>query len=357
MKKDLKFKGFKYIIEKSADILKMYNDSKILKISSLSAVAFLLGLGVTSSVLSAKVRISERHAVGGFETSKGPEFTEKLEPLFDSIQEENASVEAALSSAFVSSSEKEKSDDSVITYQTYRVKAGDMIGFIADEFGVTQDTLISVNNIRQTRLIQVGQYLKIPSMPGIIYTVKSSGETPTTIAAKYDVDADKCALVNSMAVDTTLSAGSSLFIPNAELDWVTRQEINGDLFHKPLHNRYWLSSYYGWRNSPFDASRRTFHGGVDMASPAGTPIYAALDGRVTATGYNATYGNYVIIQHHSGYKTLYAHMSSIACRQGNFVYTNTVIGRVGSTGLSTGPHLHFTVYKNGKTMNPLSLLN
>lgn len=352
MKKRLNFKGFDCIIDKATDFLIMFNNSKVLKISSLSAVAFVLGLGVTCSVLSAKAKLMERHAVGGFETSKGPEFTEKLEPLFESLQETPV-VSESLAAAPVET----ENDDSVITYQTYRVKAGDMIGYIADEFGVTQDTLISVNNIRQTRLIQVGQYLKIPSMPGIIYTVKSAGETPTTIAAKYDVDADKCALVNSMSTDTSLTAGASLFIPNAELDWVTRQEINGDLFHKPLHNRYWLSSYYGWRNSPFDASRRTFHGGIDMASPSGTPIYAALDGRVTATGYNATYGNYVIIQHHSGYKTLYGHMSSIACKQGNFVYTNTVIGRVGSTGLSTGPHLHFTVYKNGKTMNPLSLIN
>lgn len=355
MKKSSDFKGLKYIAEKTADILIMFNNSKILKITSLSAVSFVLGLGITCSVLSVKTKFTERHAVGGFETAKGPEFTEKLEPLFESIQEENSSL--AVEVAYVPADSIDNQEESLITYQTYRVKAGDMIGYIADEFNVTQDTLISVNNIRQTRLIQVGQYLKIPSMPGIIYTVKTTGETPATIAAKYDVNADKCALVNSMTVDTSLTAGASLFVPDAELDWVTRQEINGDLFHKPLHNRYWLSSYYGWRNSPFDASRRTFHGGIDMASPAGTSIYAALDGRVTATGYNATYGNYVIIQHHSGYKTLYAHMSAITCKQGNFVYTNTVIGKVGSTGLSTGPHLHFTVYKNGKTMNPLSLIN
>ena len=231
-----------------------------------------------------------------------------------------------------------------------------MIGFIADEFNVTQDTIISINNIRQSRLIQPGQYLKIPSMPGIIYTVKKDGETPATIAEKYEINADKCASVNYITKETALNAGTSVFVPDAELDWATRQEINGDLFHKPLHVRYWLSSNYGWRDSPFNTGKRTFHGGIDMAVSTGTPIYAALDGKVTATGYNATYGNYVIITHHSGYKTLYGHMSSINCKRGNFVYTNTMIGRVGSTGMSTGPHLHFTVYKNGKTVNPLGLI-
>ncbi len=194
-------------------------------------------------------------------------------------------------------------------------------------------------------------------MPGIIYTVKKNGETPQTIAEKYKVNAEKCASANYVSLDTELKAGTSLFVPDAELDWATRQEINGDLFKKPIHARYWLSSKYGWRDSPFNTGKRTFHGGIDMAVSAGTPIYAALDGTVTAVGYNATYGNYVIITHHSGYKTLYGHMKSTACRKGNFVYTNTVIGYVGSTGMSTGPHLHFTVYKNGKTINPLTVLN
>lgn len=339
MKKNLNFNCFKVIIEKIADGIYMFNKSKLLKITSLSVLGFCFGLGLAWSLLLTKSKISQSNGVGGFETAKGPEFTENLEPLIDAVESDTAI------------------DNSLITYQTYRVKSGDMIGFIADEFNVTQDTLISVNNIRQTRLIQVGQYLKIPSMPGIIYTVKKDGETPATIAEKYEVNAEKCALVNSIQTDTSLTAGASIFVPDAELDWVTRQEINGDLFHKPLHQRYWLSSYYGWRNSPFDASKRTFHGGIDMAAPSGTPIYAALDGRVIATGTNTVYGNYVIIQHHSGYKTLYGHMSKITCKQGNFVYTNTIIGKVGSTGMSTGPHLHFTVYKNNKSMNPLLLLN
>lgn len=348
MKNKFKFTKFNSIINNITDGIIMFNKSKVTKIVCLSVLGFVLGGGFTWSIIYIKNKVQNLNAVGGFETSKGADFNEDLTPLFDSIQQEDASEQTV----FLPST-----DDSLITYQTYRVKSGDMIGFIADEFNVTQDTLISVNNIRQTRLIQIGQYLKIPSMPGIIYTVKTDGETPTTIAAKYEVNADKTALVNSVSLDTSLKAGTSLFVPDAELDWVTRQEINGDLFHTPLHRKYWLSSYYGWRNSPFDETKRTFHGGIDMAIASGTPIYAALDGRVTAVGFNATYGNYVIITHHSGYKTLYGHMSKTACKTGNFVYTNTIIGYVGSTGLSTGPHLHFTVYKNGKTINPLTLLN
>ena len=94
-----------------------------------------------------------------------------------------------------------------------------------------------------------------------------------------------------------------------------------------------------------------------MACPMGTLIYAALPGKVTSTGYNATSGNYVIIAHHSGYKTLYGHMSAILCHSGQYVTQDSRIGKVGSTGLSTGPHLHFTVFKNGKQVNPENLWN
>ena len=344
---------FQCIINKLVKSIVMSFKSNSVQVVCLSVLGFCAGVFLTCVLITAR-RPDSRHGVGGLETTAEPEYEENLSSL---LAEVDAVVDAANAEAEIAANIENPDENLEITYQTYRVKSGDMIGFIADAFDVTQDTIISVNNIKQSRLIQPGQYLKIPSMPGIIYTVKKNGETPSTIAEKYKVNAEKTAFVNNLTVDSELKSGTSLFVPEAELDWATRQEINGDLFKKPLHARYWLSSNYGWRASPFNAGKRTFHGGVDMAVAQGTPIYAALDGTVTAVGFNATYGNYVIITHHSGYKTLYGHMKTTACRKGNFVYTNTVIGYVGSTGMSTGPHLHFTVYKNGKTINPMAVLN
>ena len=338
------------------------------KIIVLSLICFVTSAFVTGGIIYAKTVSSVKKGIGGYETSTEPELqlTSKTEELtadgMDGTSFEGDSAYAAEALLKEDSSNEAYNmnvpySEPSLTYQTYRVKKGDMIGFIADRYNVTQDTIISVNAIKQSRLIQVGQFLKIPSMPGIIYTVRADGETPETIAEKYKVDAQKCAFVNSLAQDASLAPGTSLFVPDAELDWVTRQEINGDLFRKPLKARYWLSSPYGWRNSPINIGKRSFHGGIDMAVAKGTPIYPALDGKVTTAGYSPVYGNYVIITHHSGYKTLYGHMNRITCKKGNFVYTNTKIGEVGSTGQSTGPHLHFTIYKNGKTVNPMSLLN
>ena len=280
---------------------------------------------------------------GGFETSVMPVL---------SVKEEIDTSHIDIQDSLVMAESSVPADE--LSYIAYRVKKGDMIGIIAEDFGVTQDTIISVNNIRQSRLLQIGQYLKIPSMPGILYTVRDDGEQLDAIAKKYEISLDKCAKVNNLALDCSLSAGKTLFLPDAELDWVTRQEINGDLFTRPIRSRYYFSSYWGWRSSPFNG-KRSFHGGIDMAAGTGTNIYAALDGTVVECAYNATYGNYVVIKHHSGYRTLYAHMSKITTKVGRYVYSSTKIGEVGNTGLSTGPHLHFAVYKNGASVNPQNL--
>lgn len=239
-------------------------------------------------------------------------------------------------------------------YSVYRVRQGDMVSKIAETYGVSQDALISLNRLRNTRTLQIGTLLKIPSIDGILYTVRD-GDTPETIADKYRISLEKIAIVNSLP-DNEVQEGTVLFLPDAKLDWVTVQEINGDLFKKPLYGRYYISSRYGWRNNPF-SGQRTFHNGVDMACAMGTPVHAALNGKVIRTGYDVTYGNFIVIAHHSGYQTMYAHLSAISVSNGTYVRMGTRIGSVGNTGQSTGAHLHFTIYKNRSTLNPFTLWN
>ncbi len=333
--------------------MKKFLSSAKNKIESLSlknafqclAVTFgVCALVLTGAVVFANHRSSFVKGQGGFESPTLP----VSEEMFEGLAEGQTGLGEP--------SQLQFDDSMTVSYFSYRVRSGDMIGKIAEAFDVTSDTIISVNNIRNSRLLQIGDYLKIPTMPGILYTVKKDGETVDTIAEKYKIDAIKCSAINHIALDSAINAGSTLFVPDAELDWVTRQEINGDLFRKPIRARWYRSSRFGWRESPFTGAR-SYHSGVDMACPMGTLIYAALPGKVTSTGYNATYGNYVIIAHHSGYKTLYGHMSAILCHSGQYVTQDSRIGKVGSTGLSTGPHLHFTVFKNGKQVNPENLWN
>jgi murein DD-endopeptidase MepM/ murein hydrolase activator NlpD len=239
----------------------------------------------------------------------------------------------------------------IILHSSYRVEKGDMIGDLALKFGLNQDTLISYNAIKNTRLLQIGQVLKIPNQDGILYTVKE-GDNLEKIAEKHQSDVESIRTTNELFSDT-IHAKTVLFIPNARLDWVNLQEINGDLFNWPISG--YITSLYGFRINPITGTRQ-FHSGMDIGAVTGTPIRAAMSGRVIFAGWSDVFGNYVVISHHSGYRTLYGHMSVIRVKNGALVSTGERIGDVGSTGQSTGPHLHFTVYKNGVTVNPRALM-
>ena len=236
-----------------------------------------------------------------------------------------------------------------LLYNSYTVKQGDMIGNLAADFGLNQDTLISLNNIKNTRQVPIGLVLRVPNQDGVMYTVKN-GETVDKIAERLRSNAEDVRFVNELFSDV-LPAGTALFIPGAQLDWMERQEINGDLFIWPVLG--YITSHYGYRT--FGGGRQ-FHSGLDIGAPMGAPVRAAMSGRVSSVGWDNVLGNYVVISHHSGYRTMYGHLSVIRVKSGAYVGTSERIGDVGSTGLSTGPHVHFTVFKNGKTVNPRSLM-
>ena len=119
---------------------------------------------------------------------------------------------------------------------------------------------------------------------------------------------------------------------------------------RPIHGR--LTSGFGWRRNPMGGSGSEMHSGVDIAAPTGTAIRATGGGTVTFSGWSGAYGNKVIIDHGMGIQTLYAHNSSNLVRVGQQVSRGEIIARVGSTGRSTGPHVHYEVIVNGTAVNP-----
>ncbi|MBC6714015.1 peptidoglycan DD-metalloendopeptidase family protein [Treponema sp. Marseille-Q3903] len=241
-----------------------------------------------------------------------------------------------------------------VSYQNYKVLRGDTIGGIAIKFGLTNiSTLISVNDIVNVRQLAAGQRLKIPSIDGIIYTVKN-GDSLNSIASRYKIKLSDLLDVNEISSEI-LVKGQQLFLPGVGMDQSALKNAMGDIFKLPVASKFRWTSPYGWRIDPI-ANVRSFHTGVDMACPSGTPVLAAMSGKVITTGVSRVYGNYVIIDHGNGYQTLYAHLSKIIAVKGQWVSQGTRIGLVGSTGYSTGPHLHFTVYKKGQLINPMTVL-
>ena len=127
-------------------------------------------------------------------------------------------------------------------------------------------------------------------------------------------------------------------------------------FLYPLPYRVAITDSYGYRTHPVTGKKTTWHNGVDLAAGAGTAIYATKSGTVTTALRSDIWGNYVVINHGDGFSSLYAHMQGLIVKAGDYVKQGQTIGYVGSTGLSTGPHLHFTIYYNGADVNPMSYI-
>jgi murein DD-endopeptidase MepM/ murein hydrolase activator NlpD len=237
-------------------------------------------------------------------------------------------------------------------WSDYRVRGGDSVSRIAAVHSLSMDAIIAGNGITNARRLREGETIRIPNMDGIPYTVRK-GDSLEKISRSMGVPLEAILDANDLQSDT-ISAGTVLFIPGARMRAEDLKLALGELFIYPVRGR--LTSRFGWRNDPISGVRR-FHAALDMAAPLGTTVKAAMDGRVATVGMNSTYGNFIILSHGNGYQTLYAHLNTVLVRKDEAVNQGARIGEVGNTGYSTGPHLHFAVYKNGRAVNPLEYLN
>ena len=264
----------------------------------------------------------------------------------------------------------------------YLVQSGDTVSGIASKFGVSQNTVIWANDLESKKL-KVGQELTILPVTGVIHTI-SAGDTLEKIAERYDVEPEEIAFYNQL-IAGSLQKGVKITVPGGVMPKPTivataKAKTSKPVVAsgKPLKTVRSPSGLlevtsgitYTWKNGvrtsrlrgtggpsytnfyrkPINAGRRSrgLHGfnAVDWAAPKGTPIVAAASGKVVVSkkaGWNGGYGNYAAIEHSNGSQTLYAHASSIIVSRGQNVVAGQVIGYVGSTGNSSGNHLHFEV--------------
>ncbi|MDR0731801.1 MAG: M23 family metallopeptidase [Treponema sp.] len=237
------------------------------------------------------------------------------------------------------------------SWKEYKVKKGDTLSEIARAQNLDMGTLIASNGITNARRLREGEVLRVPNMDGIPYTVKA-GDSLSGISGASSVPLRVILDVNDLESDV-INPGMTLFLPGAQMPQEDIRLALGEAFIYPI--RGVLSSPYGWRIDPIAGVER-FHSAIDLAAPLGTPVKAAMDGRVSRVAVNSIYGNYIILTHQGMYQTMYAHLSTVSIKQGDWVTQNSKIGEVGSTGYSTGNHLHFAVFRNDKPINPLEVL-
>jgi len=247
----------------------------------------------------------------------------------------------------------------------YEIQSGDTISSIAQKFGLRTNTILWANNLSSFSLIRPGDTLTILPTDGVLHTVKS-GENLSYLAQRYSVATQEISDYNNVRADS-LSINQKLIIPGASRVKTPTRTTTPSPTPTPTPTptpsptpspapstpgkMVWpteghrITQYFSWR-----------HKGLDVANKTGTPIYASEAGVVEYSGWSTGYGNNILIDHGGGKKTRYAHMSRLFVSVGQSVGRGAHIAAMGSTGWSTGPHLHFEVIVNGSKQNPLNYI-
>lgn len=244
----------------------------------------------------------------------------------------------------------------------YEVKSGDTLSSIAIRFDISTDTIKWANDLGDKDAIKPGQILKILPVSGIAHTVKS-GDSLESVAKKYSAEQQPILdfPFNDVPDDMKLKVGQVLIVPDGTAPKAPAKQIPKYLAKGPASSTYsapgggnftWptngsITQYFSW-----------YHPGIDIANRAGPANVASDGGVVVVAGWvdNFGFGNRVVIDHGNGYQTTYAHLSNIYVTIGQRVSRGETIGRMGSTGRSTGTHTHFEIRYKGIAVNPLAIL-
>jgi len=250
----------------------------------------------------------------------------------------------------------ERPRESIIVY---RVEPGDTLYGIAQKFGISGETVIWANQREDNPdTLSIGQELIILPVSGVYHTVQK-GDTVESVAAKYKVEPSAITqfALNNLKPPYTLVAGEKIIVPGGQKPYIPRRVVAS--YEGPVpQDASRGTGIFGWPTSGM-LSQKYFsgHRAIDIAGPKGTPIYAADSGYVVMAGFSGGgYGNMVVLEHGNGFQTLYAHLDTINVRLGQSVKKGQKIATMGTSGRTTGPHLHFEVIKGGVQRDPLGVL-
>lgn len=248
--------------------------------------------------------------------------------------------------------------------QVYEVRGGDTVARIASAYGVSQNTIIWENGL-SSDLIKPGQTLRILPTNGVKHMIKD-GETLEGVAKKYGVDLEDVLEYNEIEIEDHILAGEEIIIPNGVKKTPptpARQRYLADLQKEDVQRGSVPSDYQGSSTSfiwPLPSIRRisqyfwSRHKALDIPC-RDCPVVAAAEGIVEISGWQKGYGNTILLNHGNDYRTRYGHGSKLLVSAGQSVAQGQTIMLSGSTGRSSGPHLHFEIKKGSTYLNPLPI--
>lgn len=233
-----------------------------------------------------------------------------------------------------------------VLFFKYTALSSDTLLTIAARCVLPYETIATLNRINGSDASIEGKTLLLPTCPGLFLPFDPKTPLEILLAQKYLADSEySCYTFDNIKYS---------FVQNARLSSTERAFFLDSALQLPLPNGI-LTSDYGMRKSPI-TGHYIFHDGVDFAAPEGTPVLACKAGSVEQTGWSEVYGNFIIVKHDASTRSFYAHLSIISVTAGDLIFSRSSIGKVGSTGFSTGAHLHFEIWVDGKTVDPLSMI-
>lgn len=236
-----------------------------------------------------------------------------------------------------------------LMFYLYKTSKDDNLFSISARCNILQETIATLNHISSPNEDISEREIILPVVDGLFVT--NNPITPfESILKKNCFKRD-----NILCYNITVGEEEFTFFPGERIESTERYFFLDSSLRMPLRESV-LTSSYGMRVSPITGKNK-FHSGVDLAAPKGTEVFACGHGVVQKTGWDNVYGYYVIVQHDSNRSSFYAHLSKILVTKEDKVSTKTCIGKVGSTGASTGPHLHFEIRKNNSKINPFTELS
>ena len=238
-----------------------------------------------------------------------------------------------------------------IKFYRYKVKKDDSIIRIAARCSIPYDGIITVNRIQSIKDDLTGSYILLPTVPALYLPEQAENPIERLVIAACDKE-----VLPTIEIYIVFKAGKrKMFcIPNGTLDGTTRAYLLHPLYRFPLESGV-LTSSFGKRPSPF-TGKPSYHPGIDLAAPTGSLVFACTSGVIKEIGYSRIYGNYIILLHQDGKESLYGHLSKTLINLHDKIKSGKVIGEVGSTGLSTGPHLHFEIRVKGIPQDPQTFI-
>jgi murein DD-endopeptidase MepM/ murein hydrolase activator NlpD len=246
----------------------------------------------------------------------------------------------------------------------YTVVAGDTLYDIAEKYHISADTLVWANGLEENPdLLRLGQELVILPVNGVLHEVKQ-GDSLESIAKKYNAkvaDITSFELNQLVAKNPVANVGQKLVVPGGVKPMPAKPAAPAipaaQMAQAPANAPRGGGRFIWPTSGSISQGFRRYHAAVDIASYIGAPVKSADAGYIAVAGWsNVGYGYHIIVDHGNGYQTLYAHLSKILVKAGQTVGAGQLIGNVGTTGNSTGPHLHFEVRLNGMGQNPFNFL-